>query len=247
MAAVREWLKRHYRDAEASGPQCKRVRFCEIFEEVVAELPVVNNSVLSQAIREEFPNSMSKRVGVQRQTYVYGIEKDAADETPLGIALRSNQLLQQQVEQLQQQVTELKKESASKLGCQMKSLAHPNKFCHHGPDTVAHLESFSLDTITEEIKENAPDVIELLQQLGDSSRHSDDLTDSAMEEPSSHLTTLRSTMALCTLVKCRSAKVLGLQLFLSIMFIARATHKQVRKAITLRSDNTHANLGDNRA
>ena len=46
-----------------------------------------------------------------RQTYVYGIEKGKATQSPLEEALRSNQILQQQVEQLQQKVTQLEQEA----------------------------------------------------------------------------------------------------------------------------------------
>ncbi len=47
----------------------------------------------------------------------------------------------------------------------------------------------------------------------------------------SHIATLWLTMALCTLVKCQSVKVLGLQLFLAIMLITQATNKQVWKVM----------------
>ena len=68
---------------------------------------------------------------------------------------------------------EKEKEAASltkKLGQQMKSLANPSFHIHHGPDTVAHLQSFSLESILQELSANAPDVLELIEQLGDCGR-----------------------------------------------------------------------------
>ena len=61
-------------------------------------------------------------------------------------------------------------------------------------------------------------VVELIYQLRNCSRHEGD-----KDDEHSHAATLKSVTALSTLLKCCSVKVLGLQLFLSIMLIARAT------------------------
>ena len=224
---IQSWLKRRFKDAAVSGPHCKRVKFSDIVDEAAMELPpAVSNCALSQAIREGFPESESKRVGDKRHTYIYGIERDEDPQSPLEIALKRNRELEREVDQLQQKVTQL--ESHQKLDDQMQSLLRPDMLCYHGPDTIGHLEGFSLDSLIAECTSNAPDVMELLQQLGNCGRHNDDQE----EDEHTQISTIRSTTALCTLLKCRSAKVLGLQLYITIMLIARATNKQVRKVYT---------------
>ena len=64
---------------------------------------------------------------------------------------------------------------------------------------------------------NAPDVVDMFQQLRNYDRFEDD--------EFAQITQLRSTTALCTLLKGRSFKMLGVQL---LMLIGRATSKQVR-------------------
>ena len=82
---------------------------------------------------------------------------------------------------------------------QMEAMLNPDNIVYHGPDTVEHLEHFSMGDIISEFKQNAPQVHELFQSLG--------------------------RCHLC--VKSRSRKALGLQLMISFMLIARATNKQV--------------------
>ncbi len=230
-----------------SGPDCKRVKFSDILDEAATELPpVVSSTALSQAIREEFPNSVSRRVGDKRYTYVYGIDKDEDPQSLLELTLKRNRDLEREVQELKQKVVQLEQESAHAQNSddQMQSLLRPDRLCYHGPDTIEHLESFSLDAIIIEFSATAPDVMELVRQLGNCSRH--DNSDAGDEL--SRIATLRSTMALCTLVKCRSVKVLGLQLFLAIMLIARATNKQVWKVNINNGMSLNINvIGDNSA
>ena len=105
----------------------------------------------------------------------------------------------------------------------MQSLLNPNMLAYHGPDTIAHLQGFSIDSIIEEFTTKAPDVMDLIRQLGNCGRFEG--TDSDDEKV--RAATLRTATSLCAILKCRSTKVLGLQLFLSIMLIVRAAHKQV--------------------
>lgn len=218
---IQDWLKCHFKDAAVSGPDCKRVKFSDIVDEATTGFPLpVSSGALSHAIREEFPNSVNKRVGEKRHTYIYGIDKEDCP-SPLEVALERNRDLEREVELLKQKIVVLENGSAQKLESQMQSLLRPDLLCYHGPDSIGHLEHFSLDTLIEECKVNAPDVLDLIKTLGNCSRH-DDESDEHLQ-----IATLRSTMALCTLLKCRSVKVLGLQLFITIMLIARATSKQV--------------------
>ena len=136
-----------------------------------------------------------------------------------------NECLQQQLQQLQQRVEELEHHQHSSLSIQtlddqMQILLHPDKITFHGPDTVDHFQNFSLDAVIAELRANAPDVVDMFQQLGNYDRFEDD--------EFARITQLRSTTALCTLLKGRSIKMLGVQLLISFMLIGRATSKQVR-------------------
>ena len=42
----------------------------------------------------------------------------------------------------------------------------PNLHSYHCPDTIEDLKSFSLDAMSAEFSANAPDVVELIHQLG---------------------------------------------------------------------------------
>ena len=222
---MNQWLKCRYRGATASGLESKRVKFSDLLDEAKTELsPLVSNISLARAIRDEFPGSVSRKVGDQRLTYIYGLERDTTDTTAdlqssLAAAQARNDQLEREVAQLKKKLAEQEAATTKRLTGQMQSLVSPGLMVHHGPDTVPHLHSFSIQSILEEFSGHAPDVLDLLKQLGNCGRFDDD--------DSVHIATLRSVTALSTLLKCRSAKVLGLQLLLSIMLIARATNKQV--------------------
>lgn len=221
---INVWLKHHYQSAAVSGPQSKRMKFSEVMDDATSELQSiisVSPCILSHAIREEFPDTVSKKIGKNRHTYVYGIEKSSQS---LQAALKRNEVLQKQVQELEQRVAELEHTStlAQTLDQQMTTLLHPDMASYHGPDTVDHLKRFSLDAVMTEFSSHAPDIVDLLSQLGGCNRFDDE-----GDSDPARIATLRSTTALCTLMKGRSVKVLGLQLLLSFMLIARATSKQV--------------------
>jgi hypothetical protein len=75
-----------------------------------------------------------------------------------------------------------------------------------------------------ELKSNTPELNNLLSHLARCERFGEGEIASDRER----IATLRSTTAICTLLKARSVKVLGPQLLLSFMLIARAINKQVR-------------------
>ena len=77
---VRVWLKRRYQDAAVSGPETKRTKFSDIVDDATSSLPTINPCTLSRAIKATFPNSMSKKTGKSRQTYVYGLETSQQPE-----------------------------------------------------------------------------------------------------------------------------------------------------------------------
>ena len=132
-----------------------------------------------------------------------------------------NRRLEQEVRDLKEKLAAAEQETVSirRLNDQMQTLIDPGLFVHHGPNTIAHLDEFSIDHILREVNDNAPEVMALLHQMGNCKRFG--------EGESQQIATLRSVTALTTLLKCRSTRVLGLQLQMSIMLIARATSKQV--------------------
>ena len=90
----------------------------------------------------------------------------------------------------------------------------------HGPDSIDDLSDFSIDAVIAEFQSYAPSLYAFFQQFGHTHRNSSD-TSLPVEE-------MKALMALCTLMNARSNRFKGLQLLLSMMFIARATNKQVK-------------------
>ena len=83
----------------------------------------------------------------------------------------------------------------------------------HGPDTLEHFTTFSMDAVIEELKSTCPHVYGLLQQLGDTERNATEGI-------------LPGVVALCTILNARSAQVKGVQLLITLT--AKATSRQVR-------------------
>ena len=74
--STNEWLKRRFRSVAASVPASKRVKFSDLLEEARRELtPTITNYALAQAIRDEFPAAVTRKVGASRHSYVDGLEK----------------------------------------------------------------------------------------------------------------------------------------------------------------------------
>ena len=137
-------------------------------------------------------------------------------DNPLAI---ENKQLHKQVEELQQRVRELEHHHSivhQNLVDQMQLLLHPSNAVFHGPDTVEHFNNFSIDSIVSELQTKAPDVVDLFQMLSKCGQTEDEKLDQ-----------LRTITSLCTLLKGRSICVVGVQLLLTFMLIARATNKQV--------------------
>ena len=90
---------------------------------------------------------------------------------------------------------------------------------YHGPNTVENFHNFSIESVISELQKHAPDVFQLLQQLGKTGDHD--------SEEGHMVQDLRSLTAIIALLKNRSVRVLGVQLLLTFTLIARATNKQV--------------------
>ena len=138
----------------------------------------------------------------------------------------TNECLRQQLQQVKQQLDELKLQQRTsitlhKLDDQMQTLLQSNMCTFHGPNTVDHFNGFSLDTVIAELHTTAPDVVELFQHMSNGDRFKND-------KELSRLVQTRSTTALCTLLKARSVNMLGIQLLFSFMLIGQSASKQVR-------------------
>ena len=94
---------------------------------------------------------------------------------------------------------------------------------YHGPDTVDHFNSFTIDRVISELNTHAPDVFRLFNLIGNVDHHED--------ANNTKIAQLQSISSLLNLFECRSVKVLGVQLLLTFILIARATNNQVSTII----------------
>ena len=221
------WLRKRFQETPAEGPEAKRVKFQTVHQSLATGFPTVdfNSKMVSDVLKAAFPHTTRKPVGKAQLLHVYGIEEtqdEVAREIPQQLpSLQAdlmkergtNTKLLERVQQLESQLRE-QQQMPGRLELQMEAILNPNNTVYHGPDTVEHLEQFSMDDIISEFKQNAPQLHELFQSLGNSSN------DTCENET-------KIITSLCALVKSRSKKVLGLQLMISFMLIARATNKQV--------------------
>lgn len=103
---------------------------------------------------------------------------------------------------------------------QIDSLLQRGDQVLNGPDTIEHMDEFSLSGIASEFQSLAPDVYSLFEQLGDVHRHSTSEEEVTLEQR-------KMVTSLSTLLNARSRQAKGLQLLLSLMLVARATSKLV--------------------
>ena len=97
----------------------------------------------------------------------------------------------------------------------MNSIVSPRHSAYHGPDTLAHFNNFSLVGFMNEFRLRAPELWKLFTTIAQTELHS-----LGGEEDT-------TVVSLCTLLKDRSKRVLGLELLISFMLIARATRREV--------------------
>lgn len=168
-------------------------------------------------------------MGKSKAVHVVGIEEVMSEEQQPDDFQRQKALnaklveriqeLEAHVQHLEARIRQLEHEhhtySPHNLKAQMGDLTIPNHSTYHGPDTVGHLDVFSVDNIIAEFRQHCPDILALLQCLGNSSVDDDPSKQSKI------------ITCLSILMKCYSRKVLGVQLMTSFMLLARATSKQV--------------------
>ena len=226
------YLKCRYQEAPSAE---KKVKFSDIEDDLVQHFPSTsyNAQRVSQAIAQAFPQAISKRHGKKRHKFLFGIDvrpTEECEQPSVDALVAENMELKVRVRELEARIAELEKKvkSMEELDVQMHRALHTSNAIFHGPNSIDNFENFSLDTVLQEVREHAPDVFSLFSALARLDRHDED-------HNTAHLSQLRVVMALCTLLKGRSTKVLGIQLLISFMLVTRATSKQVRYSIEINS------------
>ena len=238
------WLKKRYRPAPTDGEvqNVKKIKFEHIRKDMMAQFPSKNlsNYQVSQAITAAFPNTSSRLSTHSRTKHIFGLEEITdtpcsssddleAENRRLRLQVDDQQVrlqvMQNRIDELERQVAQLQEHVASSarspcLEPQIGSLLSSQNAAYHGPDTITHFNDFSMDHVIAEVKNQAPDVWQLLNNLGNTGRFSED-------NEQHQLAQLRIISCLSTLLKTRSQKMLGIQLLISLMLIARATSRRV--------------------
>lgn len=223
-----------YRPAEINGPDAKKIKFDDIQNEMRARFPSIdiNPVSVSSSIREVFPLTLSKPAGKLRQKHIFGLEaipdEHVASEEPkersssstvsmlkaeLAKEREEKRQLLQKIGTLEKRIGELEEVS---LPRELDCLVNPRNAAYHGPDSITHFRAFNMDSIITEFKQQAPNIYQLLRSLGQSAQTSNYEHDAKV------------AMSISILMKCRSVKVLGIQLLITLMLLARATNRQVK-------------------
>ena len=175
--------------------------------------------------------------------YVHGIDlnaRDPMDSSDVSSLQQSLSLERKRVEELESQMKQRAEQHkveleqvkstatlSETLESQVQQLMYPSRAVYHGPDTLEHFDSFCIDDVITEIRTYAPDLLHLLNAIGRVDRHDDPEV--------SRVAQLQAMSSLTTLLKCRSMRVLGVQLLFTFMLIARATSKRVKKIKSIHS------------
>lgn len=217
-------------EGPTSGPHMVRVKFSDVHEMLLEAFPGDRSSPpeVSRLLRAAFPSVQAKRdTKGKRETFYLGLEvrcsppsapSSASLEMQLSDERSRNRVLMGKIQQLEQQMQQaipvvMYKEEFS-------ALTEENMF-FSGPDSLGHLDSFSISSIFLAIKEKAPNLVSLFCDLGETRRNARDEKSTTQEE-------IKTLTSISTLANARSQRSNGIQLFLSIMLIARAVNKQVR-------------------
>ena len=80
MEEQKSWLRKRYQDAPLEGSSAK-VKFSDVLEELEKQFAPAkfSSNLVSQAIKEVFPQSSSKLSAKLRHKYIFGIEPVSCD------------------------------------------------------------------------------------------------------------------------------------------------------------------------
>ena len=76
--------------------------------------------------------------------------------------------MEKRVHELETRVRELETTTSTSvtLDAKMDQVMNPHFQIYHGPDSIAHLDDFSVERMIDEVNQQAPDVLQLLSMLG---------------------------------------------------------------------------------
>ena len=230
------YLKGRYREDPSAE---KKVKFSDIEDDLMQNFPstLYNAQKVSQVIAQAFPQAVSKRHGKKRHKFLFGIDvrpTQECEQPSVHALMAENRELKARVQELEARVVELEKQVKfmEELDVQMHRALHTSNAIFHGPNNIENFENFSLNIGIEKLRKHAPDVLSLFSALARIDHHDE-------EQDTARLSQVRVVTALCTLLKGRSTKVLGVQLFITFMLVARAISKQVRYSIEITTQLKH--------
>ena len=250
-----QWLKKRYRptSTDVDKRSIKKIKFEHIKNDMTAQFSSkhLSNTDITAAISTAFPNTFSCLSTKSRTKHVFGLEEiplctltasgdvqSSSREADIQLELQQLRLQvlvqQRRISELEGQLHE-KSDSAlspSQLASQIDGITSSPYAAYHGPNTIAHFKEFSVEHLITEFKQYAPDVWQFVNLLGNTDRFSDNADLLAVAQ-------CRAASVMCTLLKCRSQKTLGLQLLIGLMLIARATSRRVCFCIKMYTELLH--------
>ena len=95
--------------------------------------------------------------------------------------------LERQIAQLQKHIDSFSCVQSPSLESQVEGLLSSQNAVYHGPDTVTNFNDFSMDHVITEFKKQAPDVWQLLNNLGNTGQFSEDTEQHQLAVPNHFL------------------------------------------------------------
>ena len=162
------------------------MKFAEVQGLLVEKFGNITAYEAKRILEQAFPDSVNERT-----TYVCGVKPShVVPSTPGSSALppssshpaTDHESLRRENAELKQRVSDLEAELESLRQSSIPLAVIESQADHlisctsisDGPDTLEHLQSFSVPTILEDVKREAPDMLRLFQIMGNSERNTSD-------------------------------------------------------------------------
>ena len=229
-------LKQQLTATPVDGHGAQRVRFTVLLEMLQHQYSSSSITAIEarKIIQEAFPHIIiSKRSTHQKAIYIVGVElrpapasasPSKAEAQEPGPACSRNELIER-IQVLEGRVRELERSRdhtiigfRNQLAQEADQVISYNEQAFHGPDSTENIAKFSLDTLVDELRSQAPSLYGLLQDVGHTSRNESTTERICTEE-------LKTVTSMCVLLNARTNRCNGMQLLISLMLIARATNK----------------------
>lgn len=246
-------MKEHVLSGSNDGPYTTCVKFSEIKEILEKKYGETTSYEAKKILELAFPGAATDRT-----TYMYGVRlrsssgtsshllasQQAFEPSAVSLLTSENAKLKEKISNLESRLECMDQSSLMIANNESQTEQLISRSCiSDGPNTIEHINSFSISAMLDDIKAKAPDLLQLFQTLGKTCRNlSESDLGLAVEQ-------LKAFVSLCTLLntRCvnyiltmhlkftcdfilhvfRSNRAKGLQLLISIMLVARATNKQV--------------------